>query len=293
MLAEGAGPPVDAPGLDVPDDHPAAQLVAAGSHPDLMRLERLAKDGGTELARTHQRRPGARPAAAVRDHRLDVALAGGGDRFDRRSRAQRPPTPCSRISRSRRRTPSSCWSAMRPSGCCRRSARAAACCAFSPLDDDAMTSALRAALPDADARARSRRWSASGRARPAARIAWRGLDIAALDRAMDALVRDGDPTNARRAALAAEPRAQIGPAALRGLPRPRARRASPRRRKARSGAALAEALRLWERAAALAGERAAPLARSAERRSSSWPACSRRWRRRRTDAAWLRPRRAG
>ena len=52
MLADAAGPPVDAPGLDVPDDHPAARLVAAGSHPDLMRLERLARDGGTELARS-------------------------------------------------------------------------------------------------------------------------------------------------------------------------------------------------------------------------------------------------
>ena len=52
VLAQGAGPPVDAPGLDVPDDHPAARLVAAGSHPDLMRLERLTKDGGTELARS-------------------------------------------------------------------------------------------------------------------------------------------------------------------------------------------------------------------------------------------------
>ncbi len=51
MLAEGAGP-VAAAGLDVPDDHPTARLVAAGSHPDLMRLERLTKDGGTELARS-------------------------------------------------------------------------------------------------------------------------------------------------------------------------------------------------------------------------------------------------
>jgi len=52
VLAEGAGPPVDAPGLDVPDDHPVAKLAAAGSHPDLMRLERLTKEGGTELARS-------------------------------------------------------------------------------------------------------------------------------------------------------------------------------------------------------------------------------------------------
>ncbi|HYJ82298.1 MAG TPA: DNA polymerase III subunit delta', partial [Allosphingosinicella sp.] len=38
VLAQGQGP-VEAPGLDVADDHPAARLAAAGSHPDLMRLE--------------------------------------------------------------------------------------------------------------------------------------------------------------------------------------------------------------------------------------------------------------
>ena len=61
VLAQGAGPPVDAPGLDVPDDHPTAQLVAAGSHPDLMRLERLTKD---ERHRARpQRSPSTRCAA--------------------------------------------------------------------------------------------------------------------------------------------------------------------------------------------------------------------------------------
>ena len=51
VLADGAGPAVDASGLDVPDSHPIARLVEAGSHPDLMRLERLQKDNG-ELARS-------------------------------------------------------------------------------------------------------------------------------------------------------------------------------------------------------------------------------------------------
>ena len=147
---QAAGPSVDTPGLDVPDDHPAARLVAAGSHPDLMRLERLAKDERHRARPLDHRRPGARPAAAVRDHLVDVALARGGDRRGRRSRARRAPTPCSRISRSRRRAPSSCWSATRPSGCCRRSARAAACCGSRRSRTDVMTSALRAALPDAD-----------------------------------------------------------------------------------------------------------------------------------------------
>src|SRR3954468_16246592 len=52
VLAEGQGK-LDLPGFDVPDNHPAAHLVAAGSHPDLMRLERLGNEKSTtgELAR--------------------------------------------------------------------------------------------------------------------------------------------------------------------------------------------------------------------------------------------------
>ena len=52
LLAEAAGPEPALPGLDVPNDHRIAKLVAAGSHPDLMRLERLPKDNGGELARS-------------------------------------------------------------------------------------------------------------------------------------------------------------------------------------------------------------------------------------------------
>ena len=115
-----------------------------------------------------------------------------------------------------------------------------------------MTSALRAALPDADEEEIAA-LAEVGEGAPGRAIAWRGLDIAALDRAMDALVREGDPANAPPLGAGAEPGAQIGPAALRGLPRPRAvahRRRGPRAERRRR---CAEALRLWERASALAG----------------------------------------
>ena len=46
VLAEAAGPPVAVPGLETPDDHPVARLIAAGSHPDFRWLERLEKPGG-------------------------------------------------------------------------------------------------------------------------------------------------------------------------------------------------------------------------------------------------------
>jgi hypothetical protein len=173
VLAQGQGP-VEAPGLDVPDDHPAARLSAAGSHPDLMRLERLL------------------------------------------------PTIRSRCRPLR----------------------------LSRLGDDAMTSALSAALPDADDK-EIKELAVAGNGSPGRALAWRGLDVAGLDRAMAELVRNGDPGNGRRSALAqslalksAQPRYE---AFLARIPSVIAAEAKDRR-----GPALAEALKIWERAQGLA-----------------------------------------
>jgi DNA polymerase-3 subunit delta' len=83
-------------------------------------------------------------------------------------------------------------------------------------------------------------------------LAFRGLDIAALDKAMRELVQSGDPHNARRSKLAqslalksAQPRYE---AFLRRAPSLIAAEA-----KARRGSALAEAITLWEKAQSLAG----------------------------------------
>ncbi len=51
VLADAAGPPVDAPALETPEDHRIARLVEAGSHPDLRWLERLVNDKTNNLAR--------------------------------------------------------------------------------------------------------------------------------------------------------------------------------------------------------------------------------------------------
>ena len=114
-----------------------------------------------------------------------------------------------------------------------------------------MASALRAALPDADEEEIAS-LVAIGNGAPGRAIAFRGLDIAALDRAMGELARDGDPTNARRVALAqslalksAQPRYE---AFLSRAPALIAAAARERR-----GAALGESVQLWERATALAG----------------------------------------
>jgi DNA polymerase-3 subunit delta' len=46
LLADAAGPPIDLPGLAVPDDHPVARLFQSGAHPDYAELERLETDTG-------------------------------------------------------------------------------------------------------------------------------------------------------------------------------------------------------------------------------------------------------
>ncbi len=250
VLAGASGLPVDTPGLDVPDDHPAARLAAAGSHPDLMRLERLAKEGGTELARSigvEQVRGLQRlfattasmsPWRAVVIDSVDDLERNGANAVLKNLEEPPASTVFLLVSHSPARLLPTIRSRCR-------------LLRLSPLDDDAMTSALEAALPDAEPE-EIRALARVGEGAPGRAIAWRGLDVGALDRAMEALVREGDPVNARRAALAqslapksAQPRYEAF------LARAPSRIAAAARE--RSGNALAEAIRLWERASALAG----------------------------------------
>ena len=245
-----AGLSPDAPGLDVPDDHPAAHLIAAGSHPDHMRLERLVKEGGTELARSinvDQVRGLQRlfatttsisPWRAVVIDAIDDLEPGGANALLKTLEEPPPNTVFLLVSHAPERLLPTIRSRCR-------------LLRFSPLDDGAMTSALRAALPDAD-ESELAALAKVGKGAPGRAIAWRGLDVEGLDQAMDALVREGDPVNARRAALAqslalksAQPRYEAF------LARAPSRIAAEARK--RRGPALAQALTLWERAAELAG----------------------------------------
>jgi DNA polymerase-3 subunit delta' len=249
VLAQGQGP-VDAPGLDVPDAHPAAKLMAAGSHPDFMRLERLPKENGSgELARSisvDQVRGLSRlfsTTASMSPWR--VVLIDAIDDLERPAanallKNLEEPPPSSLfllVSHASERLLPTIRSR------CRQ-------LRLSTLDDDAMTSALRIALPDAEPK-EIEELKEAAEGSPGRALQFRGLDIAALDRAMAELAREGDPTNARRSALAqslalksAQPRYE---AFLTRAPSLIAREA-----KARRGAALAEALRTWERAQGLA-----------------------------------------
>ena len=250
VLAGASGGAVDTPGLDVPDDHPAARLIAAGSHPDLMRLERLVKDSGTDLARSinvDQVRGLQRlftttasmsPWRAVVIDAIDDLEAGGANALLKNLEEPPPSTIFLLVSHAPERLLPTIRSRCR-------------LLRFSPLDDDAMTSALTAALPDAD-EGEIAALARVGEGAPGRAIAWRGLDVDGLDQAIDALVREGDPTNARRAALAqslalksAQPRYEAF------LARAPSRIAAEARK--RRGAGLAAALQLWERASELAG----------------------------------------
>ncbi len=249
LLAEGAGPSVDTPGLDVPDEHPIARLFAAGSHPDYKRLERLTKESGTELARSitvDQVRELQRLFATTASFSpWRVVVIDAIDDLERSGAnallksLEEPPAHSLFLLVSH--APERLLPTIR-SRC--RLLRLA------PLDDAAMTAALHGAVPDADqeeiAELRSIGMGSPGRA-----IAFRGLDIAGLDAAMTKLAEQGDPGNSHRHALAQSLTSKAAqaryeaflarvPSFIAGLAR------------MRSGADLAAALKAWERAETLA-----------------------------------------
>jgi DNA polymerase-3 subunit delta' len=250
VLADAAGPPLDSLGLDVADDHPTARLVAAGSHPDLMRLERLAREGGTELARSinvDQVRGLQRlfvttssmsPWRAVVIDAIDDLEPGGANALLKNLEEPPANTVFLLVSHAPERLLPTIRSRCR-------------LLRLSPLCDDVMASALEAALPDAEP-GEIHALVKIGEGAPGRAVTWRGLEVETLDREMDALVRGGDPVNARRAALAHSLSLKSAQGRYEAfLARAPARIAAEAR--ARRGPALAQALKLWERASSLAG----------------------------------------
>ncbi|HEX9946924.1 MAG TPA: DNA polymerase III subunit delta' [Allosphingosinicella sp.] len=250
VLAQGQGP-VDAPGLDVPDSHPAARLAAAGSHPDLMRLERLVRENSStgdlarninvdqvrSLQRLFNTTASLSPWRAVIVDSIDDLERNAANALLKNLEEPPPSSVFLLVSHAPERLLPTIRSR------CRLLRLAA-------LDGDAMASALRAALPDAQDK-EIVDLAAAGHGSPGRALAWRGLDIAGLDRSMAELVREGDPANARRSALAqslalksAQPRYE---AFLARVPSVIAAEA-----KARRGPALAHAIASWERAQGLA-----------------------------------------
>ena len=247
VLAQGQGP-VARPGLDVPGDHPATSLIAAGSHPDLMQLERLPKESGTELARSitvAQVRSLQRLFATTSSYspwRVVVIdsvddLEPGGANALLKSLEEPPPSSLFLlVSHAPERLLPTIRSRCR-------------LLRLGPLSREDMVAALGAALPDAPP-AEIQALAAAGEGAPGRAIAYRGLDVQALDEAMRRIADGGDPTNQHRSDLAqslclksAQPRYE---AFLARAPSFIAAAARSRR-----GPQLAQAVRLWEQASQL------------------------------------------
>ncbi|RJF91123.1 DNA polymerase III subunit delta' [Sphingomonas cavernae] len=249
LLAEAAGPPPGGEGLYVGPDHPTAKLVAAGSHPDFRRLERLAKESTGELARNI-------PIAQVRtlqgmfvttpsmSSRRVIVI----DAIDDLERAaanallknlEEPPADTVFLLVSH--APGRLLPTIR-SRC--RLLR------FSALDEAAMANVLRAELPEADA-AEIAALVRAGEGSPGRALGFAGLDIAALDEAMALLATSGDPGNATRIALAKSLSLKAAQMRYEAFLQ-RAPGFIARAAERRQGQALADAIALWEQCRALA-----------------------------------------
>lgn len=249
-------------GADVPDDHPVASLLAAGSHPDFRLLDRLPRDAklrdkprseweGEELARNisvdqvRKLAPlfGSTPAlspwrAVVIDAVDDLEPSAANALL---KSLEEPPANTVFLLVSH--APARLLPTIR-SRC--RLLR------FQPLGDDDMAAALRDALPDVNA-GEIAELVAAGDGAPGIALSRRGLGVSALDAELDRLVREGDPTNARRSALSGKLAAKTATERYHlFLDRAPRRIAAEARR--RTGRSRADALAIWDKASGLAAK---------------------------------------
>ena len=205
VLADAAGPATDLPGIATEDEHPIVKLVEAGSHPDMRWLERIenpkAKTPGTlyrniivEQIRGLGEFMGMTAAlspwrVAVIDT-VDELEASGANALLKMLEEPPANTLFFLVSHA----PGRLLPTIRSR--CRR-------LQFETLDDDAMTSVLEVQAPQLSAAERKRivpmAFGSAGRA-----VAFAGLGLAKLEEAAVAILRQGDPTNARRSDLAQE-----------------------------------------------------------------------------------------
>lgn len=202
VLADAAGPPSALPGLATDDAHPMVKLVEAGSHPDMRRLERLVNEKTGNLARNisvDQVRGLAELfdlSPAMSDWRVviidsvDELEASGANALLKMLEEPPPNSLFFLVSNA----PGRLLPTIRSR--CRR-------LDFQALDNDAMTSILDQQASELSAAQRARivamSFGSAGRA-----LAFAELDLAKLEDSALAILRQGDPTNARRSELALE-----------------------------------------------------------------------------------------
>ncbi len=202
VLAEAAGPPVELPGLETPADHPIAHLVAAGSHPDLRILERvenpktgvLSRNISVDQVRSLGDLLGSTPflspwRAVIIDSADDLEPSGANALL---KMLEEPPANCVFL------LVSHATGKLLPTirSRCRR-------LDFQALADDAMTSLLESQLPALSAAERGNILAKAGGSIGRG-LAFAALDLTKLQDAAVKILRDGDPTNARRSDLAIE-----------------------------------------------------------------------------------------
>ena len=201
VLAEAAGPPFDLAGIGTSDDHPIVKLVEAGSHPDMRRLERQLNDKGNlnrnikveqirELGEFLSLSAALSPWRVVVIDTLDDLETSGANALLKM--LEEPPANSLFFLVSH--APGRLLPTIRSR--CRR-------LEFQKLEDDAMTSILSEHAPGLSAVEQERiigmSFGSAGRA-----IAFAELGLAKLEDAALAILRQGDPTNARRSELASE-----------------------------------------------------------------------------------------
>jgi DNA polymerase-3 subunit delta' len=201
VLADAAGPPVKLPRIEAPDDHPIVRLVDAGSHPDMRWLERLPREKGDGLARDitikQVRELGDFMGMTAALSPWRVAVIDSMDELNKEAAnallkiLEEPPANTLFLLVSH--APGRLLPTIRSR--CRR-------LDFGGLDDDAMTSILERETQLGETERKqvvSMSFGSAGRA-----LAFAELDLAKLENAAVAILRQGDPTNARRSDLASE-----------------------------------------------------------------------------------------
>ncbi len=202
VLAEAAGPAFDLPALETADDHPIVKLVDAGSHPEMRQLVRLVNEKTGNLNRNikvDQVRElieflgltaALSPWRVVIIDTVDELEGSGANALLKMLEEPPPNTLFFLVSNAAGRLLPTIRSR------CRR-------LDFHELDDGAMTSILEEQAPQLGAAERQRTiamsFGSAGRA-----LAFAGLELGKLEDAALAILRQGDPTNARRSQLASE-----------------------------------------------------------------------------------------
>jgi DNA polymerase III subunit delta' len=199
LLAEAAGPPPGGASLAVADDHRIATLLDAGSHPDFRILQRLARSGSDDLARSigvdqvRALQPLFATTPSLSSRR--VVIIDAIDDMERSAanallkNLEEPPAGTIFLLVSH--APGRLLPTIR-SRC--RVLR------FGRLTDEQTAVILRRTLPDADPDEIEQLTGIADGA-PGEALRFAGLDIAGIDATIEKLAVHGDPSNALRTAL--------------------------------------------------------------------------------------------